>query len=344
MRLGIIGCGQVVEAGHVPALLASPEIETAAVADVSERRAQVVADALALRGRPTTYVDHRRMLATEELALVLVATPPGARLQPALEVAASGRHLLCEKPIATTLADAQAIVRAADTHGVRCLMVHNYASFAEYRRMRESIHAGAIGSLQTLIVEGLGSHPWDGVREFRPGWRYMPSLAGGGRLIDTGVHCLYLAEMLFGRRPTEVSADACFAASGPPTDIRCFARYRFDGGVALVHIGEGQGGCRVEAIGERGRIRLRYPEHARGLDWSPRALELHRDGALLRAEPLAHRGRQVTAAFYDDVLARLAGPPAYRHSGRHGRDLLATVIATYRAALTGERIDLRASA
>jgi predicted dehydrogenase len=343
MRLGIIGCGQVVEVGHVPALLVSPKIETVAVADISERRARIVADALSERGRPRVYADHRRMLEVEDLALVLVATPPGVRLRPALDVAASGRHLLCEKPIATTLVAADAIVRASDAHGVRCLMVHNYASFEEYRRMRELVRNGVVGHLQTVILEGLGSYPWDGVHEYRPGWRYTPSLAGGGRLMDTGVHNLYLAEMLFGKRPTDVSADAYFDPGGPPTDIRCFARYRFDSGLALVHIGEGQGGCRVEVIGERGRIQLQYPEQARGFDWSPLSLKLHRDGVLFGSEPIARRRQQVTGAFYDDVLARLIGPAEYFHSGRHGRDLLATVMATYRAIQMAERIDVQRS-
>ncbi len=343
MRLGIVGCGQIVEAGHVAALLASPGVEVRAVADVAERRARLVAAALAERGEPAVYRDHRELLEREQLDAVLLATPPGLRRAQALDVAASGCHVVCEKPIATAPADADAIVGACEEHGVRCQMVHNYATFEEYERICDLIDAGAIGRPQTAILQGLGSYPWDGVPDFRPGWRYRPELAGGGCLMDAGVHGIYLAELFFGQRPAGVSADLEFGPEAAAGEVRCFARYRFDGGLALLNVGEGQGGCAVEAIGERGRIVLAYDETAAFFAASPRELRVYGDGELIAREPVAPRSAHVTAAFYADLADRLAGPPRYEHSGRHGRDLLAVVAATYLSAHEGRAVDLAAA-
>jgi predicted dehydrogenase len=340
MRLGIIGCGQIVESAHVGALRACREMEVAAVADLSPRRGRRVADALAARRRPRVYRDHRAMLAHEDLAVVLVATPPGVRREHVLDVLASGTSVLCEKPIATTLADADAIVAASDERGVRCLMAHNYASFDEHARVCRLLREGAIGRLHTAIFEGLGSHPWDGAAEFSPGWRYRPELAGGGRLMDAGIHAIYLAEAYFGERPSRVSAEVSFGPAGPPTDVRCFARFGFEDALALLHIGEGHGGSRVEVIGTEGRIELRYADGARFFDASPRELRLYRDGELVTSEPVPTRHTHVTARLYEHVLTRLADPPAYAHSARHGRDLLATALAAYLSARTGRRVEL----
>lgn len=342
MRLGILGCGQIVEAGHVPALRAAAGVETVAVADSSERRARLVAAALGDRGEPAVYLDHRAMLERERLDAVLLATPPGLRRAHALDVAASGRHLVCEKPIATTLADADAILAACEERGVRCQMVHNYATFDEYERLCELIEAGAIGRPQTAILQGLGSYPWDGVPDFRPGWRYRPELAGGGCLMDAGVHGVYLAELFFGEPPAAVSADLEFGPAVEAGEVRCFARYRFGRGLALLHVGEGQGGCAVEVIGERGRIELAYADAASFFGSSPRELRVFGDGELIAREPVAPRAGHVTAAFYADLLDRLAGPARYPHSGRHGRDLLAVLAATYLSAREGRAVEVGA--
>jgi predicted dehydrogenase len=339
VRLGIVGCGQIVEHGHVDALLSSRELETVAVADVSRQRAQVVADALAARGRPSVYSDHRAMLAREDLALVLVATPPGVRRVPVLDAIAGGTSVLCEKPIATRLADAEAIVRASEDHDVRCLMAHNYASFDEHLRVCALLRAGAVGCPETAIFEGLGSHPWDGVPEFSPGWRYRHELAGGGRLMDAGIHGIYLAETYFARRPTRVSADVRFGPQGPPSDACTFARFDFGDAFALLHVGEGHGRSRVEVVGTEGRIELRYAGDAGFFDACPRELRCYRGGELVRRETLASRRTNVTPRLYEDVRERL-DRPSYLHSARHGRDLLATTLASYLSARTARHVEL----
>jgi predicted dehydrogenase len=335
MRLGVIGCGQIAEAGHVPALLASPKVETVAVADISERRMHLVAAALAPRRRPALHTDHRRMLADEQLDAVLIATPPSFHRAQALDVAASGCHVICEKPIATSLRDADAILTACREAGVRCQMVHNYATYEEHVRVREKIEGGVIGRPHTAILQGLGSYPWDGVADFSPGWRYRLELSGGGCLMDAGVHGIYLAELFFGGRPVAVSADLEFGSSVTGGEVRCFARYRFEDGHALLHVGEGHGGCTVEVLGEEGRIEVAYATGARFFDRCPEELRLYRDGVLVDAEPVRPRNGHITAAFYADLAERLQRPPEYEHSGQHGRDLLATVAATYLSATAG---------
>src|SRR5436190_21082822 len=100
MRLGIVGCGQIVERGHAPALRAAPQVEVAALADPSERRCRVVAEALGVEAEPAVYRDHREMLARVDLDAVLLATPPSLHRAQALDAFAGGCHVVCEKPLA----------------------------------------------------------------------------------------------------------------------------------------------------------------------------------------------------------------------------------------------------
>jgi predicted dehydrogenase len=139
---GVIGTGIVGGAWHAHVYARHPRARLVAVCDLDERRAAEVARA---NGGATVYTDYRELLARPDIAAVSVATPDFAHHQIAVAAAEAGKHILVEKPLATTVAEAEAIVGAARQAGVKLMVdFHNRVNppFVEAHR---SIHTGEIG-------------------------------------------------------------------------------------------------------------------------------------------------------------------------------------------------------
>jgi predicted dehydrogenase len=145
--VGLIGAGYI-GAVHAASLQALPEARLAAVADLSEERARAVA---AEHGA-TVYTDYGEMLAREDLAAVVVATPDNAHVAPALAAARAGAHLLVEKPLATTLEDCQAIAGAEQEHRVRVLVGHTLRWDPRYALAQQAVAAGQLGEISYLYA------------------------------------------------------------------------------------------------------------------------------------------------------------------------------------------------
>ncbi len=190
LRAGIIGAGGIVREGHVPALRRAG-VEVVAVSDPNRTRARRLAAAL---GIPHAFASHEQLLALDGLDLVTIGAPNAFHAPIALDAMRSGRHVLCEKPVATTSADARRMVAEAERRGV-LLGVNQHKRFDPAARlMRDAVASGSLGDVYLADVRlsrqsgipGYGS------------WFTRRELAGGGALFDIGVHMLDLALHLLG--------------------------------------------------------------------------------------------------------------------------------------------------
>ncbi|MBM4436820.1 MAG: Gfo/Idh/MocA family oxidoreductase, partial [Actinobacteria bacterium] len=150
------------------------------------------------------YTDHRTMLASESLDIVSVVTSDFAHADPVVDAASAGvRAIACEKPLATTLADADRMIAAVERHGAVMSVDHSKRWRPEWLRARAAVRAGAIGHLRTIVAS-----------------------MGGGRsmLFRNGCHLIDSVVFFAESEPVWVLADAddAFAAYGP--------RYAADGG------------------------------------------------------------------------------------------------------------------
>jgi predicted dehydrogenase len=139
---GVIGAGIVGGAWHAHVYSRLPRAKLVAVCDLDEQRAAGVARAA---GAEAVYTDYRQLLERPDIAAVSIATPDFAHREIAVAAAAAGKHILVEKPLATTVADAEAIVAAARQGGVKLMVdFHNRVNppFVEARR---SLRSGEIG-------------------------------------------------------------------------------------------------------------------------------------------------------------------------------------------------------
>ena len=169
IRLGLIGCGGIVQLVHARAYLSLPDaVKVVALADVVEENRQRVGQTFDVPSEQR-YTDHRDMLAKAEIDAVTVATPHFLHAEHAIEAASAGVAVISEKPMATTLAEADAILDAVERNKVSYGVVHNYlftlamqAGFARRPEFGTSIFGRAAGmglKPADFSTEHTGSRP-----------------------------------------------------------------------------------------------------------------------------------------------------------------------------------------
>jgi predicted dehydrogenase len=261
LRVGLIGCGNVVSYGHRPALTTLPYLELVALADITPARREIGKTWFSLSDA-NLYADYHDIIQRSDIDAVVVTVPQQFRRQIVLDAIAAGKHVLSEKPLATVPAVAKELVEAAQSAGVTFGIVHNYHFFPEYRQIKHLIETGAIGQLRVLTMHFLGVIDKPGAAEYQGNWRHTQA-AGGGVLMDM-IHAVYLAEWLFGAPAEQVMAfvDApTYAERQPEVEDLALLQVAFPTGYATIHMGWGQGTGGVDASGSEGHLRMRYQKY-----------------------------------------------------------------------------------
>lgn len=190
MRVGIVGCGRIAR-NHVSALRAVPDVEVAAVADVDRDRARTFA---ARHGVRNAYAEVDEMLAAG-LDAVTICTPHGAHEAGVLAAARHGVHVLCEKPIALRVGQAERMVAATAAAGVRFGVLFQRRFWPAARRIRAAIDEGRMGP---PIVGGVLARINRDAAYYAEPWRGRRATEGGGVLMTQVVHHVDLLQWFMG--------------------------------------------------------------------------------------------------------------------------------------------------
>jgi predicted dehydrogenase len=208
LRVGIIGTGMVSLQGHIPGWkLLCDDAEIAGVSDILEDRAKQVAKQ---EGIPRAYGDWRKMLKELDLDVVVVATPNSYHKDQAIAALRAGAHVCCEKPAATSHADAKAMFDAAKA-ARRHLFIGQSARFISWGRAAKDLaDSGRLGDL--YFAEGHALR-----RRGIPTWGqfHMKKHSGGGVVYDLGVHLVDMVFWLFGNPQVRTVSAATFSKIGP---------------------------------------------------------------------------------------------------------------------------------
>lgn len=261
LRVGMIGCGNVVSYGHRPALTTLPDVELVALADITPERRKIGQDWFGLSD-DNLYEDYHDVIARDDVEAVVVTVPQQFRRQIVLDAIAAGKHILSEKPIADTPVVAAELRKVARDAGVTFGMVHNYHFFPEYRLIKQLIESGEVGNVHVLNMNYLGVIDNPGAAEYKADWRHTMG-AGGGVLMDM-IHAVYLTEWLMGQHATQVNAfvDApTYGHRNPVVEDLALLQIAFPKGYALINMAWGQGVGGVDVSGSAGQIRMRYKEY-----------------------------------------------------------------------------------
>jgi predicted dehydrogenase len=199
---GVIGFGWVARDYAVPGLLAAGG-RLAAVAD-PDAGARRTAAALGARA----HADWAPLLRDPAVQAVYVATPNHLHRAAVEAAAAAGKPVLCEKPMAATLADAEAMAAAARRAGVPYGTAFDQRHHPAHEAIRDAVAAGAVGTVTAVRIAYACwvDAGWGGGGDGRDNWRADPARAGGGALMDLAPHGLDLVEFLLGDAVEEVAA------------------------------------------------------------------------------------------------------------------------------------------
>ena len=193
LRWGILGCGNVAEYKGGPPLYTVDDSELIAVM----RRDGAKAESFAERhGAKRFYTDIDALLADDELNAIYIATHPYLHCEQTLRVAAAGKHVLCEKPMAMTVEECQRMVDACHDAGVTLMLAYYRNFYPNIVKMKALMDEGAIGDVVLARINHTGFY--DPTRHDLHSWRVDPKISGGGVLMDLGSHRISLLQYLMG--------------------------------------------------------------------------------------------------------------------------------------------------
>jgi predicted dehydrogenase len=195
-RIGLIGCGRIVQRTHALAYHAlRGHWQIVAAADVSEAALEEAGTRFGIL--PThRYRDYRDMLERASIDTVVIATPHAFHAEQAIAAAQAGKTIISEKPMATTLEEANAILAAVRRAGVAYTVVHNFLFTAAAQGAAQLLAEGVVGEPILGHGELIARKPDDTTRP-ELDWRASQRF-GGGCVIDTAYHEIYMVERLMG--------------------------------------------------------------------------------------------------------------------------------------------------
>ena len=328
----MIGLGGFARNRALPSIRDCRFCETRVLVSGSSGKAEGVASEFDVE-RVIDYEGFHNGAASEAYDAVYIATPPAFHEEFAETAARLGKHVLCEKPLATDVSGAERMVEACAEAGVVLMTAYRLRTEPSIRRMREMIADGVIGE-PVQVHGGFSSRLLDHAGPDT--WRLDPEIAGGGALMDLGVYPLNTARFLLGVDPLTVQATT--GSTGAPFD-RVEEHVAFQ----LTFPGDATASCtasfdahpdsRLQVLGTEGQLLIRAPF-----------------GGDVSQELVVERGEthtKYTGAPVDEVREEfdyfahcvLTGGDC-ETDGEDGLADLRTVEAAYESAETGERISL----
>ena len=226
---GIVGLGRVAGSEIAPAIGSLANSRLVGVASRDAARAKEFADQ---HGAAWAYDDVDRLLADPDVDAVYIATPNALHADQAVAAASAGKHVLCDKPMATSVADAERVVAACDEAGIQLGITFQTRYHQGMAEIRDIVASGEIGRVVLAQVEMSPG------RTLLKGWRNDPALAGAGTTNNVGVHAYDLLRFLLQAEVVEAQG-ALAVEPGLELDTVSLALLRFDGDVlAFVNVNQ----------------------------------------------------------------------------------------------------------
>jgi predicted dehydrogenase len=249
LRWGVLSTADIARKKVIRGLLKADRCELVAIASRDEGHARMVADEL---GIPTAHGSYEALLADPEVDVVYIPLPNHLHAEWTIAAAQSGKHVLCEKPLATTAADAQRMVDACANAGVRLMEAFMYRHHPSWVAAMEVVASGRLGRLRAV-------QSWFSFYNDDPANIRNQLDAGGGALFDIGCYAVNLSRMLFDAEPGEVRASVI---RDPATgvDTLTSAILEFDDGLAAFTCSTRvETDQRVDLYGSEGRLSIGIP-------------------------------------------------------------------------------------
>ena len=335
VRVGIIGAGMIAQREHIPGYLKCGA-KVLAVADPWEERLKEVAERFKI---PNAYTDWRKVVQRKEVDAVSVCTPNVTHAEITIAAAKAGKHVLVEKPMATSMAEVDAMIAAAEKAKVHLMVEQTVRFYPECEAAKDLLESGLLGKIQS--VRGRVSH--GGPEYWSPTgkWFMQKKHAFGGTLCDLAIHGIDLIRWLVGEAIVEVAGfHALLEKKGADVEDNAVFIYKFAGG----------------AMGTMETSWTTRPEDTCCYIYCQNGnlkLTLWQEEETAVAQPMVVEVERPAGSFVPSVPkeSRLGGPYAYFvHcietgekpfvSGEEGGASLEVILAAYESARTGKVVRL----
>jgi len=337
LRIGLVGCGAI-STQHLEAIAATPGLELGGVVSASAGRARTVGE----RWDVPWFTAHDDLLGQAGLDAVTICTPSGLHAQQALAALRSGRHAVVEKPIALSLADADAVVREGRERGLVVATISQRRFEPAVRALRSAVEAGALGRISLVISEGLylrpqsyyDSAPWRGTRDL-----------DGGVLMNQAIHTIDLLRWI-GGPVASVAAHLATLGHAMEAEDTASVSLRFAtgalGSIVATTCATPEFPVELRVYGDRGHVRL-VGEAA--VEWDVPGIDAPAPPA---AEPAASVAIGTTRTWgtnalgylrqYADFVEAVRSRRAPVVTGEDGRNAVEIVVAAYEADRIGRAV------
>jgi predicted dehydrogenase len=269
LKLGMVGGGQGAFIGGVHRMAAAIDGQWEFVAGAlssDPARAKASGDDLGLAA-DRVYASFEEMAKAEAarpdgIDAVAIVTPNHMHAAPAVTFLKAGIHVICDKPLAATMEDAEAIAAAVKESGKLFVLTHNYSGYPLVRQAKEMIARGDLGDIRVVQVE----YPQDWLTEpadnKQADWRTDPARSGAGGCVgDIGTHAFHLASFVTGLKTEKLAADLDAFVEGRRVDDNVNVMLRFAGGA------KGMLWASQVAPGNENGLRLRVYGSKGGIEW-----------------------------------------------------------------------------
>jgi predicted dehydrogenase len=274
----------------------------------------------------------------ERIDFVSIVTPNHLHFPAAKAFIERGFHIVCDKPLTTTLEDAEELCRLVNEHDVVFALTHPYTAYPMVKQARALVQDGALGTVRKIVVEysqGWLSTPLEETGQKQAGWRTDPARAGAGAIGDIGTHAEHLARYVTGLEIESLFAEVSTVVPGRRIDDDANMLVRYKGGARGILF------CSQISVGEENRLAIRVYGTVASLEWhqeDPNFLyvrfpdaptQVYKPGHAHLA-PAAQRGTRMPAGHPEGMLEAFAN--IYSSAIR--------VIAARRAGETPDPLDL----
>lgn len=336
IRLGMVGGGRDAFIGAVHRIAArlddQYELVAGALSSTEEKALASAADIGIAPDR--AYADFAKMASREArlkdgIEAVAIVTPNHMHAPVAKEFLRRGIHVICDKPLTATLADAKSLVKAAEKSDALFILTHNYTGYPMARHARQMVKDGVLGDIRLVQVEYVQDWLTEALEETgvkQAEWRTDPERSGaGGATGDIGTHAFNIASFVSGLTLESLAADLDSFVEGRRVDDNAHVMMRFEGGA------KGMLWCSQVAPGNENALTLRVYGTKGGIEWR------QEDPNYLWYTPLGEPKRLITrnGAGAGDAAARVSRvPPGHPEGYLEG---FANIYSEAAAAIRAER-------
>ena len=337
VKIGLIGCGRISK-NHLDAVTQIPEAEFVAACDIVEEKMQAIAENYGIKN---LYPNYQEMLEKEKLDLVSICTPSGLHPQMGIDVANHKINVLTEKPMATNIESADALIKACDKNNVKLFVVKQNRLNSTMQLLKRAIDKGRFGRIYLAESNVFWQRPqaYYDAEKWRGTWEF-----DGGAFMNQASHYVDALYWLLGNVDSVMAYTATMARRMEAEDTGCAILHFRNGIIATINVTmltypknfEGS----ITIIGEKGTVKIGGVAVNKIEKWE---FEDYDDDDRI-AQDANYQPPNVYGfghnPYYRNVIDVLLGKDVPSTDGRDGRKSVEIIQAIYRSAKTGKRVSL----